>query len=350
MLQAALSLVLLAGAGLMAQTLRNLTEAAVRLRDRRRRRGQRERRFRRLLPPKNSASIYGEIERQSAPDSAASRNVALALYSPMSGDNWQIGATLEDRPDQSASPSWDRVSPGFFDTIGARILRGRGFNDATRRTPPHVAVVNQAFADAYFPNQDPLGKRFGLGGLAHRADYQIVGIVNTIRFRDPRGPRPSHVLYPAAADVEGGLGDNMQARSNLIGSISCAWTSAPRDGSPRGAAVLGARRSRTSPCSTSTDVRAARRPALARADHRGLAGGLRRPGAGPGLVGLYGITSYSVARRTSEIGVRTALGATRGQVVRLILGGALAQAGIGLALGIPAALAAGRLLATSSTA
>jgi ABC-type antimicrobial peptide transport system permease subunit len=62
-------------------------------------------------------------------------------------------------------------------------------------------------------------------------------------------------------------------------------------------------------------------------------------------VGLYGITAYSVARRTNEIGVRTALGATQGQVVRLILGSALAQAGVGLALGIPAALAAGSLLA-----
>ena len=343
-LQAALSLVLLAGAGLMVQTLRNLT-------------GQH---FGFQLEgtvvvdvnagfsgygPEKLAAVYGEIDRQLRQIPGIG-NVALTLYSPMSGNNWQMGVTLEERPEQrGVSPSWDRVSGSFFDTIGARILRGRTFNERDTPDAPQVAVINQAFADQYFPNEDPMGKRFGLGGFRHRADYQIVGLVNTIRFRNPRGPGRPMFFLPMLQMSKSDWDDQAKARSNLIGSVLLRVSGQPQGLEVRIRRTLGA----IDPNLTTLNVSPVSEQLDQLLAHERLLGTLAQVFGGLALilasVGLYGITAYSVARRTSEIGVRTALGATRAQVVRLILGGALAQAGIGIAVGIPAALAAGRLLA-----
>jgi predicted permease len=243
------------------------------------------------------------------------------------------------------SPSWDRVSASFFDTIGARILRGRTFNERDTPEAPHVAVVNQTFADAYFPNEDPLGKRFGLGGFEHRADYQIVGVVNTIRFRNPRGPGRPMFFVPMLQMSKSEWENNTKARSNLIQNIVLRVSGSPSGLSPRIQRALAA----IDPNLTMLNVSPVSEQLGQLLSHEQLIGTLAQVFGALALVlaslGLYGITAYSVARRTSEIGVRTALGATRSRVIRLILGGALAQAGIGIAVGIPAALAAGQLLA-----
>jgi predicted permease len=343
-LQAALSLVLLAGAGLMVQTLRNLTaqqfgfqlEGTVVVDVNAGFAG---------YAPEKLASIYTGIDRQLRQVPGV-RDVALALYSPMSGNNWQMGVTLEERPQQPVSPSWDRVSGTFFDTIGARIQRGRTFNERDTPDAPHVAVVNQAFAGEYFPNEDPLGKRFGLGGFTHRADYQIVGVVNTIRFRNPRGPGRPMFFLPLLQMSRSEWENNTKARSNLIQSILLRIGSAtPPDLAPHIRRTLGA----IDPNLTMLNVSPVSVQLGQLLAHERLIGTLAQVFGILALilasVGLYGLTACSVARRTAEIGVRTALGATRAHVVKLILGGALAQAAIGIAVGIPAALAAGRLLA-----
>ena len=319
-LQAALSLVLLAGAGLMVETLRNLTaqqfgfklEGAVVVDVNAGFGG---------YAPEKLASIYAEIDRQLRQVPGV-RNVALTLYSPMSGNNWQSGATLEERPQQrGVSPSWDRVSGSFFDTIGARILRGRTFNERDTPDATHVAVVNQAFADQYFPNEDPIGKRFGLGGPAHRADYQIVGVVNTIRFRNPRGPGRPMFFLPMLQMWKSEWENNTLARSNLIGSILLRVGGNPPDLASRIQRTFGA----IDPNLTMLAVSPMSEQLGQLLAHEQLIGTLAQVFGGLALVlasvGLYGITAYSVARRTSEIGVRAALGATRAQVVRLILGG-----------------------------
>ncbi|HEV2687339.1 MAG TPA: ABC transporter permease, partial [Bryobacteraceae bacterium] len=215
--QVALSLVLLAGAGLMVETLRNLSSQQFGFRME----GSMVVNVNAALsgyPPEKIASIYGEIDREMRQIPGV-RNAALVLYSPMSGDNWQMNATLEEHPQQRTSPSWDRVSTSFFETIGARILRGRGFDQRDSPESTHVAVVNQAFVDAYFPGEDPIGKRFGLGGLAHRGDYTIVGVVNTIRFRNPRGPGRPMFFLPLLQMWKGEWDETFKASSNLIGSI-----------------------------------------------------------------------------------------------------------------------------------
>ena len=342
-LQAALSLVLLAGAGLMVQTLRNLStqqfgfrmdgnvvvnvNAAVS-----------------GYSPEKVASVYAEIDRR-VRQIPGVRNAALVLYSPMSGNNWQTGATLEDHPQLRAQPSWDRVSAGFFDTIGAHILRGRGFDDRDTPDSVHVAVVNEAFVKAYLPNEDPIGKRFGLGDSSHRGDYTIAGVVNTIRFRNPRVPGRPMFFVPMLQMSKSEWDDGFKASSNLVHSVILRVDRPDPNMATEIQHALGS----IDPKLTVLNVTSTREMLDELLGHEQTIGVLAQIFGVLALilasVGLFGLTSYSVARRTNEIGVRTALGATRGHVVRLILSDALAQAGIGLAVGIPAAIAAGTLLA-----
>src|SRR5262249_28477933 len=219
-------------AGLMVQTMRNLTsqqfgfplEGAVTINVNAGFSG---------YSPEKLTSIYHDVERRLR-EIPGVRNAALTLYSPMSGNNWQSGATLEEHPQRTVSPSWDRVSPSFFDTLGARILRGRGFTDRDVPGTTKVAVVNQAFADQYFPNEDPIGKRFGLGGVDRSADFEIVGVVNTIRFRNPRGPgRPMFFLsiYQWSRTWD---------RSHLVGNIVLRVDGQTPDLAPRIQRAFGA--------------------------------------------------------------------------------------------------------------
>jgi predicted permease len=335
--QAALSLVLLAGAGLMVQTMRNLTtqdfgfqlDGAVTVNVSAGFNG---------YSGAKLTSIYHEIDRQLRLIPGV-RNAALTLYSPMSGNNWQMGVTLEERPDHKATPSWTRVSPSFFDTIGARILRGRGITERDTPEMPRVAVVNQAFADQYFPGQDPVGKRFGFGGFDRRSDIQIVGVVNTIRYRNPRRPYHPMAFLPILQWKD------TWDRSHIVNNIVLRVNGTPPELAPKIQRTLAG----IDPNLTMLKVFTMREQLGNLLAHEQTIGGLSQVFGILALllasVGLYGITAYSVARRTSEIGVRTALGATPRQVVGLILRSALTQAAIGLAVGIPAALAAGRLLA-----
>jgi ABC-type antimicrobial peptide transport system permease subunit len=195
------------------------------------------------------------------------------------------------------------------------------------------------FADQYFPNEDPIGKRFGLGGMEHRADFQIVGVVNTIRFRDPRGTGRPMFFLPIQQWKE------RWDRSNLLQSILLRMSGSSPGMEARIQHTLAA----IDPNLTMLSVSPVSDHLQQLLGHEQLIGTLSQVFAVLALllasIGLYGVTAYSVACRTSEIGVRTALGATRSHVVRLILGNALAQAGVGIAAGIPLALLGGRLLA-----
>jgi len=341
--QATLSLVLLAAAGLMVRTLHNLTDqqfgfrldngvvvsvnAAVS-----------------AYSPEKLATVYAEADRRLRQVPGV-REAALALYSPMSGNNWQMDATLERGT--RVSPAWDRVSPSFFQAIGARILRGRPFDDRDTPNATQVAIVNQAFADSYYPGEDPIGKRFGLGGIAHAADYQIVGVVNNIVFRNPRRPMPPPMFFlPLLQMHADDWRDRTRARSNVIQSIILRVAANPPDLATQIQRALAA----ADPNLTVLLVTNFDEQMSGQLSHELL---LARLAGMFGIValllasvGLYGVTAYSTSRRISEIGIRTALGATRGRIITMIVRGALSQIGIGIAIGIPAALGAGELLAS----
>ena len=342
-LQAAVSLVLLAGAGLMVETFGNLENQVFGFQPQGRMVAKVNAGFSSYAPEK-IAAIYRDVERQ-LKEIPGVRNAGLSLYSPMSGNNWQSGVTLENQPGRQFSPVWDRVSPSFFDAIGARILQGRGFDERDTPDAPQVAVVNQAFAGEYFPNQNPLGKRFGLGGTAHRADYQIVGMVENVRFRSLRLSTPPMFFLPLLQMRSGEWADGGKARSNLIGDIELNVAGNTTDLAGRMQRAFA----QTDPNLTLLNLVTMDEEIENLLGHERL---IARLGELFGVlalllasVGLYGITAYSVAQRTGEIGIRTALGATRSRVIGMIVGGALRQIGVGLIIGIPATLAAGRVLA-----
>ncbi len=341
--QTALSMVLIAGAGLMLLTLRNLTNQQFGYQSEGR-----------LIvnvhagfsgyPPVRLKTIYDEIERQ-LKQMPGIRDVGLSLYSPMEGNNWQMGVSVEERPGQVYQPSWDRVSHGFFDTLGSRILHGRMFDERDSPDAAHVAVVNQAFVDKVFPNEDPLGKRFGLGDVKHQADYQIVGVVESVRFRNPRRAAPPMFFVPLLQMSAEEWTNNTKSRSNLIGNIELHVSNPPPGLNAKLQRVL----SGVDPNLTMLNVNSIDGQLENLLGHEVLIARLAQLfgllALAVASVGLYGITAYSVAQRTSEIGIRCALGANRSNILRMILRGALSQAAIGLAIGIPTALAGGRLLA-----
>ena len=343
--QIALSVVLLTGAGLMAQSLRNLTSQGFGFRLDGALSVAVEANFGGYGPQK-LAALYADIGR-GIREVPGVRDVALALYAPMSGDNWAMNITFEDRPSVRANSSWNRVSASFFDTVGARILRGRGFDEAKDRPGTRaVTVVNEAFVKKWFPNEDPIGKRFGLGGYENRGDYTIVGVVDTIRFRRPRQPGYPMFFLPLLQMSPADWNEPFKARSNIIRTVLLRVDGSPRDLAPQVTRALGA----VDPNLTPLKIETIGEMLAQQLGQEHTISTLARLFGVLALIlaciGLYGLTDYSVSRRRAEIGVRTALGATRRQVIGLVLKGALSQTATGLAVGVAGALAAGRVLMT----
>jgi putative ABC transport system permease protein len=282
------------------------------------------------------------------------RMVAPALYAPMTGDSWNDGIRIEGRPEPGAKEdtgaSWARVMPGFFETIGAKVLLGRPITDADTAATRKVAVVNQAFVKRFFKDQNPIGQHFGMGKLKYSGTYEIVGVTNDIRYLTYEYKKPIRPMYwvPEAQTVQY---DDPAYRSGETWShylyniviwapgdqreiekhVRAALASVDPDlvlykVDPYGS-VLSADFQQEKMIATLTMLFGALGLVLA-------------------AVGLYGVLSYTVERRTSEIGVRMALGADRARVIGMVLGGAFWQVGVGLALGIPAAIGAGVLMTT----
>ena len=320
-MQAALSVVLLAGAVLMAKSLANLEHQNFGIAT--------ANRYVLRFDPQGAGytaervpALYRQIEdRFSALPGVT--NVGMALYSPLEGDNWgecviQQGHPAP-RPGDKCGSSWDRVSTHFLDAIGVPVLRGRGFTDQDTATSQPVAVVNQTFVKRFFPNEDPLGKRFGIGFQQYSGTFEIVGIFADFKMNDPQSLFMHAMLLNFNAPQQ-----NVESliRRTLAG---------------------------INPDLTVFNLQPLDAQVAGNFDEERLIAQLTSLFGVLALilasVGLYGVMSYMVARRTSEIGVRMALGATRSSVLALVLRGALWQILIGLGLGIPAALLAGHLMA-----
>jgi predicted permease len=350
-IQAALSLVLLVGAGLMTQTLRNLQHQNFGI--------QTANRYVFHFDPMGAgygldriSALSDQMEREFSALPGV-KSVGLALYSTLEGDNWGEGVYVEGRPapgpEEHHGSSWDRVSPHFFETIGQPVLRGRGFTEHDTATSLKVAVVNQAFVNKFFPKEDPIGRHFGVFDQKYTGDYEIVGIVADAKYNNPRDPvRPMYFrpLTQLNTSVKEGNAIMAETRSMFPNSMTIQFA-----GDAAGLESLVRR--------TLADIN----PNLTLIDFKSLdyqvAGNFNQERLITRLttlfgvlalvlasVGLYGITAYSVARRTSEIGVRMALGANRGNVVALVLRGASLQVGLGLAIGIPVALLGGHFMSS----
>jgi predicted permease len=259
----------------------------------------------------------------------------------MEGTNWDSGIHFEGRP-EGTSASWLRVSPHYFETIGTRLLRGRVIDERDTPNSRMVTVVTQNFVKKFFPNEDPIGKRFG---MENQSDYEIIGIVEDAKYLDARDqPWPTFFL-PLLQMTKAHWAESGLVRSNFIHDIELRVAGNTKDLEP----TLRRTIAEIDPNLTVLKVRSFGEQLSVNFNQERL---LARLTALFGLlalavatVGLYGITSYSVVRRTSEIGVRIALGASRAGIVSMVLGSAVLQIGLGLAIGIPVALWGANILA-----
>lgn len=339
-LQVALSVVLLIGAGLLTQSLRNLeyqhfgfvTEGRLTV----------------DINPELAGytadklpGLYQRLE-EALPRIPGVLSASLSAYSPLGGNNWNERVYIEGKPPDYrwTAPSWDRVGPHYFETIGTRLLRGRVIDERDTPAAPHVAVINETFARRYFPKQDPIGQHFGFGDASHSGDFEIVGIVEDAKYQDTRGPAYATFFLPLLQPQSG------KTVSGWVGAIEFHVAGKPEALEPSLRKTLAA----IDPNLTVLRMRTLAEQVSEKFNQERLIARLTELFGLLALilacVGLYGVTAYSVARRTNEFGIRMALGADRASILRLVLRGAFSQVALGLSIGIPLALVGGRLLAT----
>jgi len=280
-------------------------------------------------------------------------HMSLATYSPLEGDNWgecvlQQGHA-EPQADQPCSATWDRVSRQFLDSVGVPILQGRNFTAEDTASSPQVALVNQTFVRKFFPGKDPIGQHFGIDLPRYSGTFEIVGVFRDFKMNNPREPVRAVFLRPLKQQFTGYKEASMirtETQSMYMNAMILDFKVPPPNVEDLARQTLAG----IDPNLTIRDLRPFGEQVAGNFSHERmvaqLAGLFGILALALASVGLYGVMSYFVARRTGEIGIRMALGAERKSVVAMVMGAALAQIGLGLAIGIPAALIAGHLMAS----
>jgi predicted permease len=222
------------------------------------------------------------------------------------------------------------VGPGYFATMGLPITLGRGFSFDDNATSPKVAIINETMAHAYFPGESPIGRRFGFSA-EHSGDYEVVGVVKDAKYENLREKPTPMAFYP------------YPQRAQFLGDFTVRYTSDARGIVPQIRRAF-AEVNGNLPI---TEVRT-----LAEQVDNTLAGDklIARLSSFFGLlalllasIGIYGVLSYAVARRTNEVGLRMALGARSSNVLWLVMREVLVLVAIGLGIGVPVALSLERL-------
>jgi predicted permease len=338
--QVAFSIVLLIGAGLVTQSLRNLehqdfgfvTDGRLIVNIEPGLSGYTEDK----LP-----GLYQRLQ-EALPQIPGVLSASLSCYTPLGGNNWNEWVFIEGKTQdyRGTAPSWDRVGPHYFETIGTRLLEGRVIDERDTPSAPRVAVINETFARRFFPNENPIGRQFGIGDATHSGDYEIVGIVEDAKYQDTRGLAYATFFLPLLQAALPG-----EPLRGWVRAIELHVAVKPEN---LESAVRRALSDVDSHLIVLSMVSFGEQVARNFNQERLIARLTELFGALAlilACVGLYGVTAYGVARRTHEIGIRMALGADRRNVLALVLRAAMAQLGSGLAIGIPAALAGGHLLA-----
>jgi predicted permease len=344
--QAALSLVLLCAAGLLTRSLSNMQ-------------GQNfgfevANRYILHLDPSMAGykqeglpALYRQLRDNLAAIPGVIR-VSFGLYTPMEGNNWGETIYIEGQAPPPAGSSqnqtsWVRVTDGYFESIGTKIVKGRAITEQDTASTRKIAVVNQTFARHFFKDEDPVGKHFGDLDQKYAGSFEIVGVTEDTQYRDATHKIPPMFFLPEAQSV---VYDDPRFKafegSNHFLNTAVLQTQGPVPGLEPQVRRAFAQVNPDLPVidfmsfAAQVDGNFAQNQMLAKLTS--LFGLLALVLAS---VGLYGVTAYSVERRTSEIGIRMALGADRGNVLRLVLKGAFVQIGVGLAIGLPATILAG---------
>jgi predicted permease len=251
--------------------------------------------------------------------------------------------------DEKNSSSWNRVSRTYFSTIGQNVVHGRDFDRSDTSGSRPVAIVNEAFVRRFFKNEDPMGKRFGMDMARFAKTYEIVGVVRDAKYTDPDQPAAPMFFVPLEQSVhyDQPLMDKLEIKSHFMNSIQLEV----RGDTHNLESQLRRALADVDPNLTIISVETMEQQVADNFDQQRmvarLAGTFGLIALLLAAIGLYGVTAYTVARRTSEIGVRMALGANRISIAGLVLRGAFLQVAIGLLIGIPIAVGAGRLMASS---
>ena len=349
--QAALSLALLSTAGLLTLSLRSLEHQNLHLET-----------SGRLVIGINSVAAGYDIQRLADLErkfdtqlrqTPGVLDLGYATFSPLSQNGWHDLTFLPGQPPPPPEftnnyyrTTFDRISPGYFAAVGTHVLLGRGLSDADTASTRRVAVVNQAFVDHYLKGKLPLGAHFGLNAK-DASEFEIVGVTDNTKYEDPEQPQLPMVFLPLAQPAE------VFAERERAGEERVRY---PEDivvhyqgGEAEMAAALRRAIGNIDPNLPITRIDTLAMQVNSNFNQPEM---LSRLTLTFGLValllaaiGIYGVTAYTVERRTPEVGLRMALGADRGDVLRDVLKHALSQVLVGLALGVPLALVLGRLMA-----
>ncbi len=283
--------------------------------------------------------LLGDLQRdlQHLPGVVSASAAQFTLLANTGDDNTVTVEGYQPRPNENMNPRYNFVMPGFFSTVGVPLIAGREFTEADRGTSPRVVIVNETFVKRFLPRQNPIGRHmaWGSGGYS-RLDTEIVGVVKNIRDESPKDQPQPYFVTPALQDlffdwVPPQMTFYVRTAGDPIALI------------PSARAVLRG----LDPSLPMFDVKtvndqigetnsAERLFAMLSCSFAVLATLLAS-------VGLYGVTAYSVARRRPEISLRLALGAQPAGIVRMVLREVAWMAAAGIAVGIPLALAFGRL-------
>jgi predicted permease len=331
--QVAISVVLLIGAALFLRTLANLRSVDVGF-------DPRNLVQFRVNPQLNRydetriATLYQELS-NGLQTVAGVRGVTVTQLAPLSGGTTITGIFVQGRtygPEQRDSIHRMVVSPNYFEVMGIPLLTGRGFTENENNIKaPKVVIINDAAAKKYFPNQNPIGQRFG-PSLEQAGQQEIVGIVRDTKYSSMRDPAPPTMYIPL-----------LQTR--LFGSVVVARTAAEP------MSMVGAIREavrRVDPNLPMIDVYTQMEQIERRLQQERLFAQAYTMFGALALVlaaiGLFGLMSYNVSRRTNEIGIRMALGAERKTVLGMVMSESMLLVVIGAVVGVAIALAAGRLV------
>ncbi len=336
-IQVAISLVLLIGAGLFLQTLQNLRHVDVGFNPQNLLLFRINPSLNRYDEKKMTGLYHDLIERIASVPGV--RGVALSNPALLSGSINSTGIYVQGRV-YSGGRQGDNndinrlvISPNFFEVMGIPVVMGRGFTDRDGATAPKVVVVNEAAVRKYFPNENPVGRHFGTS-VETSGQLEIVGVLHDVKYNSVREATPPTMYVPYPQTRVGGA----------VFELRTAGAPASAMGAVREAAR------QIDPNLPLTDVstqieqvekRFAQEKLFAQAYT--LFGGLALFLAS---IGLFGLMSYNVSRRTNEIGIRMALGAQRQDVLALVMRESLVLVAIGVVAGLAIALASSGLVST----
>jgi predicted permease len=352
LVQATLSVVLVASATMLARSLANLEHQDL---------GYRVagrvligvNRLPSTYSPQQLSTLYRDLEQRLAVLPGVSGS-GLALYNPLGASNWTDTVLIAGHPpvaSNASAASWNRVSSEYLQNLGVTVLRGRMFTAADNETAAPVAVVNEAFVKRFFTDsEDPLDQRFGVERPEFAFTFRLVGIVRDAKFASSRLNQPARPMFfvplTQRVDYPTDYRRMIEARSHFIRGILLVTDVPPGEFEPRLRRTLSEADPNLAIINVRTlqqqlDLSLDRERAVARLAE--LFGIVALVLAG---VGVYAVTAYMVAQRTNEIGIRMALGADHASVIRLVLRRALQHVGAGLVVSLPLAVGAARLMAT----